>query len=127
MFAFDSNHKPIVGQQVTLRRDSSAGGERLSLLRSQAEAGHCDLVAHSGEHGYLYDEGMFTRDDGRRVSVASLLHARSTVTYSAVPDGQGHRSGIDRDGDGSSTATSEVTAIAEAGANHQGGVRPADF
>jgi hypothetical protein len=101
MFAFDSNHKPIVGQQVTLRRNPSAAArDRLALLRSQADAGHCDLVAHSDEHGYVYDEGMFTRDDGRRVSVDSLLRSRSTVTYTAVPVGQGHRSGVDRDGDG---------------------------
>lgn len=101
ILAFDSNLKPIVGQQVTLRPGApSSARERLALLLSQADAGHCDVVAHSGHRGAVYEAGRFRLDDGSTVSVAALRNWREPVTFTAVPPGEGRRSGIDRDRDG---------------------------
>lgn len=101
IFAFDSNLKPIVGQQVTLGPASPSGAaERLTLLISQAEAGHCDLVAHFGDRGAVYDAGSFLRDDGVVLSVATLRALPVPITFTAVPPGEGRRSGVDRDRDG---------------------------
>ena len=101
MFAFDSNLKPIVGQQVTLdRRSTSAAAARLDLFVQQALAGHCDLVAHDKWHGYLYTDGAFRRDDGRRFSPSTLRSREDGLTFTAVPPGEGYRAALDRDRDG---------------------------
>jgi hypothetical protein len=101
MFAFDSNLKPIVGQQVTLdRRSTSAAAARLDLFVQQALAGNCDLVAHDKKHGYLYTDGAFRRDDGRRFSPATLRSREDDLTFTAVPPGEGYRAALDRDRDG---------------------------
>ncbi len=99
VFAFESNEKPIVGQQVTIDDDSTAAARaRVDLLIAQASAGNCDLVAHTSNHGYVFSAGLFERDDGVMVSLARV--ERSRVTFTAVPVGEGVRSGIDRDEDG---------------------------
>lgn len=104
VMAFDNNVKPIVGQQVTLTEDSSEGARaRLDLLVSQATLGHCDLVAHTKDHGYFYTGGEFLRDDGHtfsRTHLESHVADRRAVTFTAVPPGEGRRSGVDRDEDG---------------------------
>jgi hypothetical protein len=104
VLAFDSNLKPIVGQQVTLSADSaSAAHMRLALLLSEAERGHCELAAHSGDTGYFYDGRDFVRHDGVRFSPRELTRrviARAPVTFTAVPLKEGRRAGIDRDEDG---------------------------
>lgn len=46
LFAFDTNLKPIVGQQITItRRNSEQTRARRALMVEQARAGNCDLVA----------------------------------------------------------------------------------
>ena len=101
VFAFDSNLKPVVGQQVTLAQASGAQGHaRLQLLIGQAARGNCDLVAHSADRSYLYAGGKFLRDDGARFSLQQLeqqVIARGAVTFMAVPRGEGASSSIDRD------------------------------
>jgi hypothetical protein len=104
VFAFDNNVKPIVGQQVTLKQGAGAAARtRLDLLVQRANAGDCDLIAHSSDHGFAYSGGQFTRDDGARFTLSGLeqrVISRGPVTFTAVPPGEGRRSGIDRDEDG---------------------------
>ncbi|MDB4970237.1 MAG: hypothetical protein JWN44_5926 [Myxococcales bacterium] len=113
MMAFDSNHAPIVGQQITLTSDSaSTAAARIDLLEARAAAGDCDLVAKASNErgaavGYLFTNGAFQSD---RTTVAPLGDAAlrtlvtsgkiASVTYTAVPKGSGARIAIDRDGDG---------------------------
>jgi hypothetical protein len=104
VFAFDSNLKPIVGQQVTLAPGAPLEARaRLDLLMREAERGHCDLVAHAGSLGFVYEAGAFVRHDGVRMSLDVLYRrviARAPVTFTAVPPSEGRRSGVDRDEDG---------------------------
>jgi DNA-binding beta-propeller fold protein YncE len=104
VMAFDSNVKPIVGQQVTLSSTSPvAARARLQLMIDQVAAGNCDLIAHSDDNGFVYTGSEFLRDDGGRYSLSRLeerVIARGPVTFTAVPPGEGRRSGVDRDEDG---------------------------
>jgi hypothetical protein len=103
VFAYDSNMRPIVGQQVTLAADSGPSARaRLDLMIQQAAQGNCDVVAHGREGGFLFSNGEFLRDDGARVALARVAQpaAHCQVTFTAVPPGEGRRSGIDRDEDG---------------------------
>src|SRR5262249_26337888 len=64
VLSFDSNMKPIVGQQVTLTASNAASaGARIDLLEAQAAAGACDLVAHGRirgrEVGFVLRDGSF--------------------------------------------------------------------
>jgi DNA-binding beta-propeller fold protein YncE len=111
VLAFDTNMRPIVGQQVTLDMDNgSAAAPRIALLEAQAAAGACDLVVHGRlrgrEAGFVLSNGSFLPDTSARrpLSDAALraLVGESTdaLTFTAVPSGSGFRLGIDRDGDG---------------------------
>ena len=108
IFAFDSNLQPIVGQQVTLAGDAPpAALARLDLLLARARAGACDVVLHfsqssGAQRGALYspENDSFLRDDERSVSLATLRAGQRPITLTAVPPGEGRRSGIDRDLDG---------------------------
>jgi len=102
VFAFESNLKPIVGQQLTWsRRAGSAEQRRLDLLITQAEQRNADLVAYADGSGYFYTRGQFLRDDGARFTLGRLLDRPSSpITFTAVPPGEGRRIGIDRDLDG---------------------------
>jgi hypothetical protein len=109
MLAFDSNHRPIVGQQATLRSDSAAdAGTRIDLMIARAEAGECEVVAKglvAGEvRGFVYvGAGNWTSDrsmDGV-LTTATIKGYASTpgqdITFTAVPVAEGERIGIDRD------------------------------
>jgi YVTN family beta-propeller protein len=110
MLAFDSNMKPIVGQQVTLTSSNAAVvGLRIDLLVAQATVGACDLVVKGGlyDDGYLYDgAGHFLANRASAPSLtdtslrmlASLPHQE--LTYTCVPPGSGRRIAIDADLDG---------------------------
>ena len=102
VLAFESNLKPVVGQQLTWSgRASSADQQRLALLISQAEQGNSDLVAQTGGRGFSFASGQFVRDDGKPFSLSRLLNRSSSpVTFTAVPPGEGRRIGIDRDSNG---------------------------
>ncbi|MFT4571605.1 MAG: YVTN family beta-propeller protein [Hyphomicrobiaceae bacterium] len=112
--AFDSNLKPIVGQQITLNATNSATvGARIDLMLARADAvpSECDVVVSgivSGDSGTaLYVGGGFfqpdrvgdsTVADGTLRAVAAV--AGQELTYTAVPPGDGQRIGLDRDADG---------------------------
>ena len=120
MLAFDTDLAPIVGQQVTLDRNSGpdvAARVDLLLARSEApfvskllggETTECELVAKGsvrGEaRGWLHTGGgTFEADDGSLVTDAELraLAAKKTpITYTCAPPGSGRRMAIDRDADG---------------------------
>jgi len=115
MYAFDTNHAPIVGQQATLTATNAAAqSARIALLEAQAAAGACELVAKSGaiggvDAGFLYNPSAKTWQPNSMslpaISDAQLraLVARGalpSLTFTAVPVGEGTRVALDRDGDG---------------------------
>jgi len=112
LLAFDSNMKPIVGQQVTLSAETAqAAGPRITLLMARADAGDCDLVAKgvfwNHDVGLLYvGNGNFETDRSAApfvsdVVVRSLgLFPGQAITFTCTPPGSGRRIGIDRDEDG---------------------------
>jgi len=112
LFAFDSNLKPIVGQQVTLEsRNAHIVANRIDLLMSRADAGDCDLVVKGDLYrvrvGFLYmGNGRFRQDSARLPPLsdammrAAVREPGDALTYTCVPPGSGYRIGIDRDNDG---------------------------
>ena len=112
LFAFDSNLKPIVGQQITLNsHNGDVVGQRIDLLIARAEAGDCDLVVKGDlddtRLGFLYmGHGQFRPDTVRQPAVtdtvmrATVKGPRDVLTYTCVPPGSGYRIGIDRNDDG---------------------------
>ncbi|MBX2801981.1 MAG: hypothetical protein KTR31_30150 [Myxococcales bacterium] len=119
MMAFDNDIAPVVGQQITLTAsDDVLVNARMDLLLASAErpfvskllggeVTDCDVVAKAWSkgrvRGFLYEDGAFTSDDGTApLSVEELraLADGGSVTLTAVLPGDGHRLGIDRDGDG---------------------------
>jgi DNA-binding beta-propeller fold protein YncE len=112
MLAFDSNHRPIVGQQATLSPTSGVDADtRVDLILDRADAGECDAVVKGivagEERGWVYEgAGQFSSDregDGL-VAEAALRALADTagqeLTFTAVPEGEGERIGVDRDLDG---------------------------
>ena len=111
VFAFDSNLRPVVGQQATLTASNgSAVASALALFESQAAAGNTDLVVRGRiggrDAGFVYQSGAFLSDVA---SAAALSDAQlralvgpstDALTFTCVPPGSGVRVGIDRDGDG---------------------------
>jgi len=110
LLAFDSNLKPIVGQQVTLTQaNASAVSPRIDLLLARAVAGDCELVAKSRilrEVGFLFVGGQWVSDlSGVPPLSDALLRTLAAVsglelTYTCVPVGSGRRFGVDADLDG---------------------------
>ena len=112
LYAFDSNLKPIVGQQVTLTTTNSATvGPRIDLLIARANQGDCDLVAKGKAQpfgkGFLYvGSGNFKPDKASKPLLtdaalrAEIINNSEWLTYTCVPPGSGQRIGIDRDDDG---------------------------
>ncbi len=111
VFAFDTNMRPVVGQQATLTSaNRSAVAARLALFEAQAAAGNTDLVVRGSiagrDVGFVYSNGTFLSD----LSLAPALSdaqlralvgtATTALTFTCVPPGSGFRVGIDRDGDG---------------------------
>ncbi len=111
LFAFDSNLKSVVGQQITLDDGNSAMvNPRIDLLIARAASGDADLVVK----GTLNDEtrGWRRKPDGTfesdRIADSPLTNAElralaqvpgQSLTWTAVPPGDGVRIGIDRDED----------------------------
>lgn len=100
---FDSNLKPIVGQQVTLAADNSAvAGPRIDLLVARGLAGDCDLIAWSSSSttgtavsARLLPTGNFKLSAGVEWSDAQIRAQVSStgdpVTYTCVAPGDGIR------------------------------------
>jgi len=122
ILAFDSELKPVVGQQITL--SSSNGGTvgpRIDLFIARDTAGDCDVVVKgtlAGEQRgwYRAGAGNFLSD---RVAEAPLsdaalraLASSTDLTYSCVPPGQGYRIAVDRDMDGTLDAD-ELDALTD--------------
>ncbi len=111
IFAFDSNLKPVVGQQITLSGTGSAAMlQRINLLISRALAGDSELIVKmniAGERrgAYMSGNDSFQTDKAADsfLSAAAIrniaLLAGQEVTYTSVPLNTGFRSGIDRDED----------------------------
>jgi len=112
MFAFDSNLKPVVGQQVTLNATNAGTvNGRIDLLISRAVAGDADVTVkgliNGEQRGWLLlGNGTFQSD---RVFESNLTDTQlralaqqtgQELTYTAVPPGSGIRIGIDRDEEG---------------------------
>ena len=110
ILAFDSNLKPVVGQQVTVVSSPSVAATRADLLVARAAAGDCDVVIKGNLGGlqrgaYRLSSGLF-RTDGIAPGDQSESYIRDqvlptgeTLTYTAVPLGEGERIGIDADED----------------------------
>nr|WP_240480303.1 hypothetical protein [Enhygromyxa salina] len=114
LFAIDTNLAPVVGQQVTLRKQDfkpqawPAVNASINLLRERANANECELIAKTRlgpfELGLFYEGGAYTTSFVNLPSLSDaqvrLLALGAPVTYTCVPPGSGERLGIDRDADG---------------------------
>jgi DNA-binding beta-propeller fold protein YncE len=114
LLAFDTNHKPIVGQQLTLTKENKAVADpRIDLLIARAEAGDCDLVVKGRlglglrERGWLYVGGGKLQPDRSWAALVGATALRNEVdkkkeslTFTCAPLGTGHRIALDRDRDG---------------------------
>lgn len=111
LMAFDSNFRPIVGQQITYSKGAGSDAtDRIALMASRAEAGECDLVAKANmmgrERGFIYESGMYRTDSAIFPALTSeqLLSLATNedhaITFTCVPSGTGYRIAIDRDADG---------------------------
>lgn len=105
LLAFDSNLKPIVGQQITLTQSSAATvGPRIDLLEARAAAGECDLVAtalvRGQPTGFLYNpqQQMFTGLPFFTLTDAALRalaqNSGDELTFTCAPPGSGSRIAI---------------------------------
>jgi DNA-binding beta-propeller fold protein YncE len=112
LMAYDSNLKPVVGQQITLTSTNSAAVlPRVNLLVSRADAGDCDLIAKAPPKanyptGATYiGSGVFMTDRAAvpLITLNMMLAAAAAgdvITFTCAPPGSGMRMGIDRDEDG---------------------------
>lgn len=111
LMAFDSNFKPIVGQQITYNKASGSDAtDRIALMTARAELGECDLVAKANmmgrEHGFIYQSGMYRSDSAIFPALAEAqllslaINEKHAITFTCVPVGTGYRIAIDRDADG---------------------------
>ncbi len=110
MLAFDSNLKPVVGQQVTVSSSPSIAATRADLLVARAAAGDCDVII-KGNLGSLQrgavrvSSGLFRMDSIALGDLSEafirdqVLATGETLTYTAVPVGDGERIAIDADED----------------------------
>lgn len=112
LFAFESNLKPIVGQQITVSEiNIKQTSDRVDLLIERALAGDATLVAHGVidgvSRGYLMESSGFFQGDRRSEPMLErdeLLQMADLpgnfLTFTAVPNGSGARIALDRDRDG---------------------------
>jgi hypothetical protein len=92
MLAFDTNLKPMVGQQLTLHGSSGNAAFLRQLLRS-AQLGQCDLALRQGNQGYLLTQPdvdrsercVLQRANGRTTTLGSLRRAADPITFTCYP------------------------------------------
>jgi hypothetical protein len=111
MLAFDSNLKPMVGQQLTLSDGRSDSADLRALLASAAH-GDCDAGVRQAALGYLVtapnasSPAQSSLEDGlgRTVALSSLKRSNGPVTITCYPPQPDHsearRAALDRDADG---------------------------
>jgi hypothetical protein len=111
MLAFDSNLKPMVGQQLTLE-DGRGDSADLRTLLGSAARGDCDAGVRQGALGYLVTAANAARPNqstledglGRQLSLNALNSTDGPVTITCYPPNSDHsearRSALDRDADG---------------------------
>ena len=126
MLAFDSNLKPVVGQQITLdsvNLNDLASNNRIDLLINRALAGDADLIVKftlndEMRGAYLTGSGKFKTDKAADAELTDAqLRALASVTgqqltYTAVPPGAAIRMGVDRDEDTVTDGDDNCPAIA---------------
>jgi hypothetical protein len=110
VLAFDSNLRPVVGQQLTYTpANASAVAPRLALFEAQAAAGNTDLIVHASlagrDTGFVYQNGKYQSDLAEVPAITTkqledLAYVTGSLTFTCVPTGSGVRLGIDRDADG---------------------------
>ncbi len=112
MLAFNSNLKPVVGQQTTLTSSNRAEVDaRITLFIDQAANGFTDLVVKGLMGGipwgavYNPRTTRFDQDTtAAALAIAEVKNLAQTpgqeLTFTSVPPGSGNRVGIDRDEDG---------------------------
>jgi DNA-binding beta-propeller fold protein YncE len=145
LFAFDSNLKPVVGQEVTLVPPGSdaAVNARIDLMIARALAGDADIVvtgvkvSEGKQRGWRRTPaGTFQSDKASEAALTdpqlrALAQATGQeLTYTAVPPGSGVRIGIDRDEDGVLNADDNCPSVAnpsQADANGNGIGDACDF
>jgi hypothetical protein len=125
LLAYDSNLKPVVGQQITSTSANRAVTDpRLDLLIARAAAGDCDLVvsgviAGESRSGRRLADGTFETDKAAEAplsetAVRDLVQSFATaLTFTAVPLGTGTLFGIDRDDDGILNGDDVCPAVAD--------------
>src|SRR4029077_5077142 len=104
VLAYESNLKPIVGQQLTLttaNAGSPGTSDRIALLEARATTADCARVVKSWgasrERGYIYQNGAFASDDTTAAPLSdaqlrALLGASTdALTFMCVPPGSGWR------------------------------------
>jgi hypothetical protein len=112
LFAFESNLKPVVGQQITVSEiNLNKTTDRVNLLIERTLAGDANLVVHgiidAEARSYLMDQsGAFhsNRQAEPPLTQEQLLQLVNLpghfLTFTAVPVGSGMRMALDRDEDG---------------------------
>jgi hypothetical protein len=111
MLAFDSNLKPMVGQQLTLANPRAPDGFLTELLRA-ASRGHCDLGVRQRAAGYLViapnpaqpGQSVLLDGFGRSFPLERLSRQNGPATFTCYPPqpdrSEARRSTLDRDADG---------------------------
>jgi hypothetical protein len=92
MLAFDSNLKPMVGQQITLHGARPSPRLLRQLLRAAA-LGQCDLALRQGNQGLLLtrpdsdhpERSVLMRADGRATMLADLQRGSAPITLTCYP------------------------------------------
>jgi DNA-binding beta-propeller fold protein YncE len=111
LLVFDSDLKPVVGQQVTSSSTADLNTvPNVGFLWDRSSAGDCDLVVKQldtggRERGWVRIGNGFRADAANAGSISyTALRALATTTrpqtFTCVPPGSGYRIGIDRDEDG---------------------------
>jgi hypothetical protein len=92
MLAFDSNLKPMVGQQLTLHGARGNAGFLRQMLRS-AQLGQCDIALRQGNQGYLLtqpvadhsERSVLRRANGRTTTLGVLRGDAAPITLTCYP------------------------------------------
>ncbi len=111
MLAMDSNMKPIIGQQITLTKNSgTAVISRIELLFKRMDAGDNEVIVSGINNGVAFGavrlvNGSFQSDDINKAPITKselfkiAEKDHQELTFTAVPLGSSRRMGVDFDDD----------------------------